>query len=411
MTNDRKILRDLAVQYREIAHTDQNLRNKELHIAVNDLHMIRPIILMDEIPWHELNGQGELTLQCEDPFLQEIERSMRQTLYRFRHFQVDMVVPEALRVTKVIHTSGIGIDIKEETLAKDHNNRIVSHRFFDQMEDESCLEQIHKEVITYDKEESERRYHLVQDLVGDIVPVKLIGDQWCFDTLWDDVARLRGVGNLLEDLIERPEYMHAIAQKLTDVFLDKVRQYEELNLFEGCQDLLHSTAAYTDQLPGKDCDGVHFKAKDVWGRGAAQVFVSASPAMREEFDIPYMARAMEPFGLVYYGCCEPLHNQIDNLAKIPHLRKITVTPWAKYELAAEQIGKRYVYSAKANPANVAMSNFNEDVIRAELKRITDACYKYNCNFELVLKDISTVSYHPENLERWAKIAQEYIRNI
>ena len=84
MTNDRKILRDLAVQYREIAHTDQNLRNKELHIAVNDLHMIRPIILMDEIPWHELNGQGELTLQCEDPFLQEIERSMRQTLYRFR---------------------------------------------------------------------------------------------------------------------------------------------------------------------------------------------------------------------------------------------------------------------------------------------------------------------------------------
>lgn len=300
---------------------------------------------------------------------------------------------------------------REGTLKKDRNNNIASHRFIDQLADESCLERIHNETITYDKEESERRYNLVANLVGDIVPVRLVGDQWCFDTLWDDVARLHGVGQLLEDLLDRPEYMHALARKLTDVFLDRVRQYEELNLFEGNQDLLHGTAAYTDQLPSPECDGVHFKAKDVWGRGAAQVFVSVSPAMRDEFDLPYMAEAMEPFGLVYYGCCEPLHNQIDNLTKIPHLRKITVTPWANYDLAAEQIGKKYVYSAKANPANVAMDAMSEEVIRAELKKITDACYRNGCNFELVLKDISTVSYHPEHLERWARIAKEYVTNL
>lgn len=411
MTNDERILRELAVQYRELANTDENHRNKELQIAVNDLHMIRPIVLMDELPWHELNGEGELTLQCIDPYLREIEASMRQTIYRARHFPVDMVVPEALRVTKVIHTTGMGIEVQEETLKKDRNNNIASHRFIDQLADESCLERIHNETITYDKEESERRYNLVANLVGDIVPVRLVGDQWCFDTLWDDVARLHGVGQLLEDLLDRPEYMHALARKLTDVFLDRVRQYEELNLFEGNQDLLHGTAAYTDQLPSPECDGVHFKAKDVWGRGAAQVFVSVSPAMRDEFDLPYMAEAMEPFGLVYYGCCEPLHNQIDNLAKIPHLRKITVTPWANYDLAAEQIGKKYVYSAKANPANVAMDAMSEEVIRAELKKITDACYRNGCNFELVLKDISTVSYHPEHLERWARIAKEYVTNL
>ena len=28
--------------------------------------------------------------------------------------------------------------------------------------------------------------------------------------------------------------------------------------------------------------------------------------------------------------------------------------------------------------------------------------------ELVLKDVSTVSYHPEHLERWEKIAREFI---
>lgn len=411
MVQDEKILRDLAIQYREIAFSEKNLEKKRLQKAVNDLHMIRPVVLIDELPWHELNAEGELTLCCQDPYLREIELQMRQTLYRYRHIPADMVVPEAIRIEKVIHSTGIGMGIHEETRSTDTANRIVSHRFIDQMEDESCLELFHNEKITYDQLESERRYNLVANIIGDIIPVKLIGSQWVFDTLWDDVAQLHGVENLLLDLILRPDYMHAVAEKLTDIFLDKVRQYEELNLFEGRQDSLHCTAAYTDELPSNEFDGEHYRAKDVWGRGAAQVLVSASPQMRAEFDIPYMCRAMEPFGLVYYGCCESLHNQIDELSKIPHLRKITVTPWADYYLAAEQIGKRYVASTKAMPAAVAMGHVNEERIRDELKMIIDACCRGGCSFELVLKDVSTVSYHPENLQIWEKIAMELVRNL
>lgn len=407
MINDEKILRELSEQYRELAFQDSNQRKKQLHIAVNDLHMIRPIILIDELPWHELNHNGELNIQCEDPYLQQVESYLRQMLFRARHIPGDMVLPEYLKVSKVIHTTGMGLSIKEDTLSNDAANHIVSHRFTDIMEDESCLELIHNEIITFDQAESERRYDMVANMVGDILPVKLAGSPWCFNTLWDDVAELRGVEPLMEDLYDRPEYMHAIAEKLTDVFLDKVRQYEELNLFEGYQDGVHCTAAYSKDLPSADCDGEHFKAKDVWGRGAAQVFGSVSPAMREEFDIPYMSKAMEPFGLVYYGCCEPLHNQIDNVSKIPNLRKLTVTPWADYDLAAEQIGKKYVYSAKVNPANVAMGSVSEETIREELKTISEACYRNGCNFEVVLKDVSTVSYHPENLEKWEKIAREF----
>ncbi|MBO7711134.1 MAG: hypothetical protein J6S83_11740 [Lachnospiraceae bacterium] len=408
MNRDAKILRALMEQYREYAHSDRNLKMKELHIALNDLKMTRPVLLIDELPWHELNRDGELTLQCADPFLRETESYLRQMLYRYRHIPGDMVLPQEFKVSKVISSSGIGISVKEDVKATDENNRIVSHRFIDQMADESCLELLHNEEIMYDREESERRFEMICEIAGDILPVRLVGSPWCFDTLWDDVATLHGVGQILVDLLDRPEYMHALAQKLTDIFLDKVRQYEEMNLFEGYQDSVHCTSAYTSELPAPGFDGEHFRAKDVWGRGAAQVFVSVSPAMREEFDIPYMSRAMEPFGLVYYGCCEPLHNQIDIISKIPHLRKITVTPWADYDLAAEQIGKRYVYSAKASPAAVALKTINEDQIRRELKRITDACYRNGCNFELVLKDVSTVSYHPEHLERWEKIAREFI---
>ena len=262
MTHDEKILRDLAVQYREAAFTEENRKKKELHKAVVDKHMIRPVVLIDELPWHELNNEGELNILCEDPYLREIEIYMRQMLYRHRHIPADMVLPEVIKVEKVIHSSGMGISIKEQTLATDSSNRVVSHRFIDQMEEEECLEQIHNETITYDKEESERRFQLVANMIGDIIPVQLTGSKWLFDTLWDDVAEFHGVENTLVDLLMRPDYMHAIAEKFTGIFLDKVRQYEELNLFEGMPDTVHCTTAYTDDLPSGDCDGVHFKAKD-----------------------------------------------------------------------------------------------------------------------------------------------------
>ena len=334
---------------------------------------------------------------------------MRQTLYKWNHFPADMIITPYFGIEKVIHTTGNGVDIVENTLHADESNHIVAHEFLDQMEDESFIERLHNEVITYDKEETERRYNLVANIIGDIIPVKIIGTPWHFDTCWDDIAEWHGVTNLLMDLAMRPDYMHAVASKLTDIYLDKIRQYEELNLFEGFQPYLHSTSAYSDDLPSKEFDG-NFKAKDVWGRGAAQVFSSVSPAMREEFDITYMKKAMEPFGLVYYGCCEPLHNMIDIVEQIPNLRKITVTPWADVDIAAENIGKKYVIAHKPSPSNVAVDHMDEETVRKELTRAIDACYRNGCSFDMVLKDISTVNYNPQNLVRWERLAMDLVQN-
>jgi hypothetical protein len=36
--------------------------------------------------------------------------------------------------------------------------------------------------------------------------------------------------------------------------------------------------------------------------------VSISPEMYNEFFFPYYLEAAQQFGLVSYGCCEPVHN-------------------------------------------------------------------------------------------------------
>ena len=129
--------------------------------------------------------------------------------------------------------------------------------------------------------------------------------------------------------------------------------------------------------------------------------------MRKEFDLDYMSKLMARCGLVYYGCCEPLDRAIPMLKEIPNMRKIGVSPWANKERCAEQIGGDYVFAGKPNPALVA-GDFDEAAVRQEIEQMVTLCLRYGCPCELVLKDISTVAYRPQNLIEWNRVAQEVI---
>lgn len=407
MKRDIYILQELGKYYAQACADPVNAQRRKLHTSVNDLNPIRPIILINEIPWNEFNQEPELKLSCTDPFLRFVECTLRQVLYQWNHFPGDMILPDYLAVPKIIHSSGIGIDVEEQTLATEAENQIVSHEYFDRLETEEQLERLHSPVITYDSQETLRQCSLLSDIFQDILPVRAQGLEYHV-VPWDDIVRYRGATNLLIDLLERPEFMHAIIEKMTAIALDTIRQYEALNLFEPSQLSIHCTSALTSDLPKKDFDPDHVRASDVWGRGAAQIFASASPEMHSDFDIDYMKRSLAPFGLNYYGCCEPLHTKIDIVEQIPNLRKISISPWADIDLAAQIIQRKYVLSAKPSPSNVASANMDMQVIQKELAHLLGACSKNNCSCELILKDISTIGHNPENLANWEKCAMSMV---
>ena len=66
--------------------------------------------------------------------------------------------------------------------------------------------------------------------------------------------------------------------------------------------------------------------------------------MHKEFGLNYGIKWLSRFGLAYYGCCEPLHNKMEILAKIPNLRKISISPWANIDEASEKMRGKYVIS-------------------------------------------------------------------
>lgn len=410
MQNDVKILRQLAYQYLEIASSQKNADNIKLHKAVNDLKQIRPVVLIDELPWNEMNINNELTLQCSDPYLRSYENYFRMTIYKNKYMPADMVVTPYVPVSKVVRSTGIGVSVKEDTLATDKSSMIVSHRYHDMLSTEEDLEKLHNPVITYDHEETMKNYNLIGNIIGDIIPVKLSGIGFFAIGPWDQIAHYRGVSNLLIDLAERPEFMHKLVSKLFDIAMSSLDQYEEHNLLDNDAYNLHCTPALTDDLPGRDFDGEKITRKNIWGRAFAQIFSSVSRQMHDEFDIQYMIKTVGQCGLVYYGCCEPLDKKIDLVEKIPNLRKISVTPWADVNIAAEAINKKYVLSAKPNPASVGVPVLNKEALRKEIGTILDACKRYNCSCDIVLKDISTCCKRPQNIFEWEQVVMDMVKN-
>jgi hypothetical protein len=209
------------------------------------------------------------------------------------------------------------------------------------------------------------------------------------------------------DLLDRPDYSHAIIEKITQCKEAELAQRAALGPLDCDGHTLHCTPWLTEDLPSP-ADGKVTRA-NIWGRGTAQIFGSVSREMHDEFDIQYMKRTVGTCGLVYYGCCEPLHNKDDIVEKIPNLRKIGVTAWADVNVAAEIIGGRYVVSNKPNPASVAVAALDEDALRRELGATLEACKRYGVRgLDITLKDISTCMGRPENIFRWEKIAMEMV---
>lgn len=405
MKDEVAVLRALATEYAQIARMHDNGKKVRLHQAVNDLEQIRPVVLLDELPWSEMDFDGSLALRCSDAFLRQVEWFLRSHIYKHKYMPADMIVPPYISVPKVIHNSGIGIRRQEKTLATDRANNIVAHEYKDILKDEADVERITNPVLTYDAAATQQRFQLLGDIFGDIVPVKISGIAYFHTSPWDQIATLRGVTNLLLDLAERPQFMHRVVRRLTDADLSYLEQLEELALFDNDPHSLHCTPIHTKDLP-------HVKKtrKDIWGRGAAQIFASVSKTMHNEFDMQYMKETIGQCGLAYYGCCEPLDAKIDILEQLPNLRKISVTPWADVDRAAEAINKKYVLSAKPNPAAVAVPQLHKDGLRKEIGAILHACKRYGCACDIVLKDISTCAGRPQNIFEWQQVAMEMVRN-
>jgi hypothetical protein len=410
---DVYVLRELSKEYLEYAGMPENTERIDLWTKMNDLKQERPMVLLYQVPWHEMNVNNELTVLSEDPFLKCIETNLRREIYRWKHMRVDMVIEPYIEVPLVIENSGFGISEDVDIVMADNASDVISRHFNIQIRDYEDIDKIKNPIVSYNRSESKRRLNIIKETVGDIIDVKAVGPHSvCFNT-WDELIRFTGIQEILMDLALRPEYVHALVTRSFEAYNTILDQYEQLGILS--TNNINKTVGqggygYTSDLPKMAVDDFTNSAKNLWGSAMAQIFSEVSPDMHEEFAYKYEMKAMERHGLTSYGCCEPLHRKIGFLRKLKNLRKISMSPWVDTKMGASEIGKDFVYSMKPNPALLARSPFDPIEVRAEIENCLKNTKEYGCSTEIILKDISTVKYDPKRLWQWADLVVDIAKN-
>ena len=405
--NDKEVLRKLAYSYMEIATLPVQKEKISLWKSLNGGKMQRPMVTIDQLPWHELNGDGELTLQVEDPVFRQVENEMRQQLYKWKHFPVDMVIEPIITIPMAIGGFHYGMQVQEDTSVTDAANSVISHYYKNQFESPEDVAKIKDMSITHDKAETARRMEVAADVFDGIAPVRPLGHTFHLGP-WDNLSTWMGIEAVYTELIDNPDLMHALVRRHTDAIIAGIKQANELEIVDSQANLCHCSHIYTDEmLPGPGAGGQQ-TTYNSWGFGLAQPFTSVSPATTKEFEIPYISEMAKYFHGIYYGCCDRLCDRMEMVKQIPNVRKLSCSPWSDKEKFAEQIGPALTMSAKPNPAYVANQSVNYDVIENDLRETVAAARRHNVNLEFILKDISTVQYQPERLQKWNDIVMKVV---
>lgn len=402
---DKEILRTLAQQYMTYASNPRQKELEALWISHNTGCGQRPMVLIDQIPWHEMDVDGSLQCEIEDPYWRNVECTLRRKCYQAQYMPADMLLPPYILIPRILQDPafrGFGLPIQEETARTDAANDVVSHAYVRQFETEEDLEKIRPTVLRADREREAAVMEQAKLIFEGIAPVYWQGVS-LHAGLWDTISQWQGVEECYYMLLDEPELLHQIMERLTQYTLDLIRQGNEEGLFDVTSTLCH--CSHTIKQPfGTGMEERPGLSQNSWTFGMAQLLTSVSPDVTRTFEIPYMKRIFEQFGDVYYGCCEKLDDRLELLLELPHVRKVSCSPWSDPDRFAAALPKQMIMSNKPNPALAAVGDM--DTMKQELEKTVSAARRNNLRLEMILKDNSSVHYHPERLWEFSRMAVE-----
>jgi hypothetical protein len=357
------------------------------------------------VGWHEIIRPDDLA--CQGALARGWEFTLRKEVFWGEEMRDDRVILSTFAVPHVAHESGWGLaPVRhggEDGGAYAWDAPLRSY--------ETDFAKLRTPAVEVDWAATNRVAELAEATFGDLLTIEVrTAWWWTLGMTWPAVD-LRGLEQLMLDMIDNPDDLHRLMAFLRDAHmakLDALEQSDLLSLNTGGAYVGSGGFGWTHQLPQDDFTG-HVRTCDMWGFAESQETVGVSPAMFAEFIFPYQLPLLERFGLNCYGCCEPLDGRWDIIRAVPRLRRVSVSPWADKRRMAEFLGAGYIYSMKPSPTELAMGSFDEARIRQGLRRDLEATR--GCHVELIMKDNHTIRNDPRRVVRWTAIAKEEAQRI
>jgi len=400
---DVQILRDLAMQVRDIAAKPIQDERRDLWRKHNSLVRTRPLIYMRCFAaWPEF---PESKLQCQDRFYQAHERSLRQMIVQDTLDDDFIIEPWITQRASLVTPPGGLWGVKFGRIPSTEPGG--AWQFDPPLKTLDDIEKLVEPRHVVNEEATASNVERIRDAVGDIIEVNLdhapAWTSWAGD-ISTHLAYLRSIGQVMWDMVENPEWLHRLCGFMSRGVLRTHDQAEAA----GHWHLANSTnqaMPYAQELEDPQANGEPVTRDRLWCFFAAQEMAQVSPAMHDEFILQYQLPMIRKFGLCAYGCCEDLTHKIDMLRQIPNLRRIGIVPVADVPKSAEQIGDEYVCSWRPNPSQMICCGYDPDLIRKVVTDAMDAFAVHGCHVDITLKDVQTIGHQPANLRRWVELVR------
>lgn len=411
--SERRYLRELARRQAELAARPEMDERRTRWTAINDGNGADiPPVFVIETDTFDAEFMPPDVWRCVTSAGRAIEGQMLRHIRNFELIGDDKVVPATFDIGWHVSIDEFGVPIKAVGL-NDDSTGSPAHRFEHPITDLECdFEKLMPAVCAVDRAATLAHKSRIEDLLDDILPVRIRTGTFGDTLLTYAVVRLMGMETFFLAMMDQPEAVHRLMAYLRDNALRTMRWAETEGLLRVNNE--HETTCgsccnFTQLLPrsprAPDEPAV---LADMWGYLNSQETVGVSPVFFHEFCFPYYCDVAEPLGGIYFGCCEPVHPIWDDVARLPHLRKVSISRWCDERAMGDTLrGSGIVYSRKPDPKFLSLDEtLDETTWAAHLRETLDAAR--GCALEIIVRDVYTVHRNLENARRAAAVAHSVI---
>lgn len=403
---DREILREVAKRQYEYSQQEKNRKRIEEWKDHNSLCGKRPMIHLEL--WTFAEEIIPQRLRCKGEFARTVETTMYSNFLNQELFDDDRVTPDHYPLAYDTHFTLFGIPI-----VKHNSSGSLGHEFVSVIEDlEDDYEKLKATDYGVDIESTMQKKQAIEEAIGDILPVRLKMD-CLYSVPTQMIVHFMKMENMMFNIYDYPELFKEMMDRIAEDTISYYRMLEEKHLIlpttEG-EELGQGSWCYNRELPNAgDARGRALTTKDVWGFMDSQETVGLSPEMYKEFIFPCYQKISEQYGLLSYGCCEPVDPIWDScISKLNNLRKVSISPWCNEEFMGERLkGSKTIFHRKPSPNYLGVGTvLDEDVVRESIRRTLKAAR--GCKLEITQRDVYTINHDIQKARRYVDIIKQEI---
>jgi hypothetical protein len=402
-THDRAVLRRRASLQLEYANSPRNDEILAMWRAQAEGRRESPPVrlLFSNFP-HEVVTPR---LECEGEEARSIERALLSTLVGRELFDDDTPIGATFDLEWMTRVQPFGLTPRITRAAGKNPQGFHIDPVITDLAAE--IGKLRGGTFAVDREGTLRRREIVEDVVGDILPVRMVMSSLT-GAMTNPLVHLMGMEAYYLAMYDCPDAVHEAMEMATGVYeryYDFLESERLLLPTNATSPVAQESFAFTDELPSDEVSST----TQCWGFLESQETTAVAASAFGEFVFPYQQRLVDRFGLLSYGCCERVDAiWHDYLARWPKLRKLSVSPFNNEARVGEFLrGTRVVYYSKPRAELVTGDGpLDDEAITSYFRGVCEAAS--GCLFEIAQREVGTIFGDFERGRRYVRLAREAV---